>query len=278
MKKLHLTKCKICNKEVSERGFSFHVSNSHNIKIEDYIVKYEYKGIFPTCKCGCGNKITIRSYCVMDFVGGHAPTTQFKVGLTPTRNRESWLKNLSKSIQEYNKKEKEKNPNYRNKANNNAYGKKHSKETKAKLKNIVEQQIKDGKHPFLGRDNGRIKKSSLEIKFENYLKTLNIEYIPGFKISFTPKGKGSIRYKYYDFFVPKINSVIEIHGSYWHPQKKEGLNKIQLKNLKNDEFKKKLAIKNSYKIIVIYDYELDFFIEKNFLFNIIKEDENVHTL
>lgn len=269
MKKLSLNICKICGKTLTSRGFSFHISQTHNLFIEDYILKYEFNNNPPVCKCGCGEKVTIRGYQIMDYVDGHSPAGRFVAGEFRVKNREEWKKNLGEGIRKYNNEAKLKNFLYRKGINNNFYGKHHSVKTKELLREKVEQQIKKGKHAFLGNDNGRIGTSSLEKKFENYLISKKIIYKNSYRVPFIPEGKKSIRYKYYDFYIPLINTLVEIHGSYWHPQNIENLTSIQESNLKNDKLKNKIAKDNLYYILTIYDYELDNFIENDELFNII---------
>ena len=263
MKKLILTLCKICGDTKNPRGFSFHISVTHKMKIEDYIVKYEYDSIPPVCKCGCGEVVTIRGYAIMDFIEGHCDRGRFKLNEVPRRDNEAWKIKVTEGIRQYNKKEKLNNPTYWSGVNSNSYGTKHSEETKQRLKLITEQQIKDGKHPFIGNINGRVGKSSLEKKFETYLMSCGILYEHNYKLPFIPEGKISTRYKYYDFYIPSSNTLIEIHGSYWHPKHTEHLSEMQEKNLQNDSFKKELAKQNGYNLLVIYDTELDDFIYNN---------------
>ena len=75
--------------------------------------------------------------------------------------------------------------------------------------------------------------------------------------------------KIFDFYMPKTNTVVEIHGDYWHanPIIYEGkeLNKTQLRNVKNDSFKKTLALGRGYLFEEIWEYDL------NNNFEIIKE-------
>lgn len=46
---------KICNKEK-------HLLKEHGLTFEEYVLKFIYNGIAPTCKCGCGNKLTFNKY------------------------------------------------------------------------------------------------------------------------------------------------------------------------------------------------------------------------
>lgn len=59
--------CKICGKEFNYKSlrncraqFRIHLK-IHNITLEDYIVKYELDGIHPTCACGCGEKVHLKT-------------------------------------------------------------------------------------------------------------------------------------------------------------------------------------------------------------------------
>jgi hypothetical protein len=271
MKKLKLTTCKICGEEKSSRGFSFHISQTHNMKIEDYILKYEFNNIHPLCKCGCGEKVTIRGYEIMDYKNSHSPAGRFNKEKCLKRG-ESWRKNLAEGIRKWNKEQKEKNPNYRKGKNNNFYGRTVSEETKEKLRNAVKKQIKDGRHPFIGKSLNRVKRSSLEIKFKEYLDGRNIFCIENYKVGIYDKELDYLKYRYYDFYIPHLNCLVEIHGSYWHPKNEDEVkNEIQSKNFINDKLKRKLAIDNKYFLLTIYDYELDDFMKTNEIIEVEKK-------
>lgn len=257
MKKIKPTLCKICGETRTERGFSFHLSQSHNMKMADYLVKYEFNGIHPTCMCGCGENVTIRSNQIMDYVDGHCPTGRFVKGQTPKRDRDVWLQRVTEGNRRFNKEAKIKNPDYRKGENNNFFNHRHTDKTKDLLRQKTTEQIKSGNHAFIGNLNGRLGKSNLEIKFENYLKSINVRYEHNFKVAYLNKD-GHVRYKYYDFYIPILNMVVEIHGSYWHPREcTNQLTEIQQGNLENDIFKKKLSKERHYDILTIYDVELD---------------------
>lgn len=64
--------CKICKLEVFM--LLNHVKNEHNVERKDYIIKYFYDGTHPTCKCGCGELLTMRikkPYFLFEYVTGH---------------------------------------------------------------------------------------------------------------------------------------------------------------------------------------------------------------
>lgn len=86
-KKIERTiECKICNKLVSKQdtGLGYHVKNEHGISWKDYLKKYYLDGIWPTCKCGCGqdvNKVPgkhTNEIMFYDYVQGHGPVNGVK--------------------------------------------------------------------------------------------------------------------------------------------------------------------------------------------------------
>lgn len=92
---------------------------------------------------------------------------------------------------------------------NGFYGKHHSEETKQKLRvpNTVEQnrKVKEARK----RQILPTKDTAIEIKIQNFLKQLNIEF-------FTHQYM-NIEHGYQcDIFIPSKNLVIECDGDYWH--------------------------------------------------------------
>lgn len=67
--------------------------------------------------------------------------------------------------------------------------------------------------------------------------------------------------KIFDFYIPSKNIIIEVHGDYWHSNpliyEEKKLNKIQIRNQRNDVFKEILAKGRGYKIEVIWEYDLN---------------------
>lgn len=127
----------------------------------------------------------------------------------------------------------------------------------------VENQIASGNHAFIGNINGSIGKSSLETKFEQFLIDRNIEHTHNYRVAYKQDDKASHRYKYYDFYIPALNRLIELHGSYWHPkQLTENLSEMLIGNYHNDQFKEQLAKDLGYDLDVVYDTELDDYMRK----------------
>lgn len=92
------------------------------------------------------------------------------------------------------------------------------------------------------------KKTWPEIEFEKILKELSINF----------ESQKILGTKIYDYYIPENNMIIEIQGDYWHgnPMFFENLNKIQIRNKKNDEFKKIQAIGMGYKYDEVWENEL----------------------
>jgi len=67
--------------------------------------------------------------------------------------------------------------------------------------------------------------------------------------------------KIYDFYIPSKNTLVEIHGDYWHANsliyESKDLNKVQKRNIKNDKFKEILAKGNGYLFEVSWEYDLN---------------------
>lgn len=262
MKKLILTECKICGKKLNSRGFSFHCTKTHNLSVEEYIIKYELNGTPPLCKCGCGTPTTIRSYQIMDYANHHSPAGKIKNGEFRKRNVEKWKNSLSRSRKEFFKLYPEKSLG----KNNNFFGKKHSESTKNKIRNSLEKYIQSGCHPFLGKHPLKSKKTDIEIKMENYLQSKNLQHEYNFPVKVKIENK--IRYRYYDFYIKSMNLLLEVHGTFWHPKSIDEAKYESQKNaFENDKFKKREALKNGYNFMIVYDTQLDDFIKNNGLYS-----------
>lgn len=90
--------------------------------------------------------------------------------------------------------------------------------------------------------------SNLEIKVATLLNNANISYEKQFSID-------DFRY---DFKISGHNILIEVQGSYWHskPQRRQ-----------RDIFKRKLAINNGYRLLIIWDFQIS---KPNFVINKVK--------
>jgi len=66
--------------------------------------------------------------------------------------------------------------------------------------------------------------------------------------------------KIYDFYIPSKNMLVEVDGDYFHGNpliyESKDLNKMQIRNMKNDKFKNVLAKGNGYKLERVWENEL----------------------
>ncbi len=65
--------------------------------------------------------------------------------------------------------------------------------------------------------------------------------------------------KIFDFYIPEKNTLVEIHGTYWHGYNLpiEEMNDIQKKSHKNDILKETFAKGFGYLFEVVWEHELD---------------------
>lgn len=67
--------CKECNKLVANSAnvLGRHIRAEHGLEWHDYLVKHEHNGVWPKCKCGCGEDVATAkgNDGFRDFVKGH---------------------------------------------------------------------------------------------------------------------------------------------------------------------------------------------------------------
>lgn len=94
------------------------------------------------------------------------------------------------------------------------------------------------------------KKTWPELEFEKLMNELGVSF----------KDQKIVDNKIYDYYLEDYNTLVEVHGDYWHanPLIYEGkkLNKIQERNKRNDVKKLALAKDSGYKIYIIWEKDL----------------------
>jgi len=108
----------------------------------------------------------------------------------------------------------------------------------------------------------KVKETKPELEFKELLEANNIPYIFQYAVPWQNGWK-----KWYDFYIPHINLLIEIDGIYWHGKGllDEQLNTQQTQTRLNDQLKNELAKNSGYSLIRIWSDEIN-----NFKFNKIK--------
>lgn len=131
-----------------------------------------------------------------------------------------------------------------NKKNNTKPKKTVRKRTASKVSKITRKTARV--HPKFGT-------SKLEEDFaRDFLDKLNIQYV----WQFEAKEIG----RFYDFYLPKHNLIIEIDGSYYHSDprlvKEENMNPMQKHNKRVDEYKDKWALAHGIPIMRIWEKDI----------------------
>ncbi len=105
---------------------------------------------------------------------------------------------------------------------------------------------KTGK-PFIRKNN-----TKPEQLVKALLEDLKLQYRPTFKVNYENTAK------FYDIFIPSLNTLIEVDGIYWHAKnlKRSEMNDTQIHNRKNDILKNKIAKKLGYKLCRIWSDEI----------------------
>ncbi|MEK6829912.1 MAG: DUF559 domain-containing protein, partial [Nanoarchaeota archaeon] len=66
--------------------------------------------------------------------------------------------------------------------------------------------------------------------------------------------------KIFDFYIPSKNMIIEIDGDYFHGNpliyESEDLNRMQIRNQRNDKFKEIMAKGRGYELERVWEYDL----------------------
>jgi hypothetical protein len=232
---------------------------------KDKIIQEKYNGFTPLCKCGCGTLLKY-SHVLKDFPNythGHIARNKNHWGNLKSKKRVNAIKKTRKEKfasgeydhikKVFNAPTSQDTKDKISKANKGKgsftlghqtnTGSKHTQETKDKMSNTAIQNI---------IKTGKVKRSNLEYKFEGILELLEIEYIHSYYIE-------EIK-KIYDFYLPKLNILIEVDGDFWHcnPIK---YNKPECKtqeiNLKNDEFKNQWAKDNNYTLLRFWENDIN---------------------
>lgn len=236
---------------------------------KDKLIQEKYKGIHPTCQCGCGEKTryeaTIKDFC--KWIHGHQAKVKDHFGNPKNPKRvQAIIKTRKEKFAsgEYSHvlnaiKENRKDPRLGKKISEGAkgipkpkpegfgVGRIQSEETRKKMSETAKQKWETG-------DIGKKKHytSKLEKIFANILDLLDIKYQQFFYAK-------DIKV-FYDFYLPEHNLIIEVDGDFWHcnPNSKFSQPKYssQIKNIENDKIKNQWATDNGYKLLRFWENDI----------------------
>jgi very-short-patch-repair endonuclease len=259
-------KCKICNKLFEKEWLlKKHITQKHKeTTVAQYIVDFEYDGNWPLCKCGCNKRLTYfpGKLGFSEYIRGHISkiknnynTEKSKNNSIKTRKKKFktgeiiiWNKGITKdSDSKYAHILKEAGQKC-TKKNNPERAAKISKAMKGvpKSREHVAAVVKTMNERYF---NNFTRRSGLEIKFDDILKTLNISYDTHFILQgYT-----------YDFHLPKYNILIETDGDFWHCNIDKGYKpkyQYQKDSMRTDKIKNHVAKENGYKLLRFWEYDI----------------------
>lgn len=236
---------------------------------KDKILQEKYNGVYPTCQCGCGEKTryepSIKDYC--RFIHGHQSRLKDHWGDLKSDKRVSAISNARKqkfASGEYDYireaiLQNRKNPELGKKISQGAkgvpkpkpegfgIGRVQSEATRKKMSDTAKNKWETGN---IGKKKHYT--SNLEKIFANILDVLDIKYQQFFYAK-------DIK-AFYDFYIPKYNTIIEVDGDFWHcnPNSKFSQPKYssQYKNIENDKIKTQWAIDNGYKLLRFWENDI----------------------
>jgi len=144
-------------------------------------------------------------------------------------------------------------------AKNGMYGRKHSPEAMQKIRDANKRQFDNPANRERAALNtckqiqeGRTGKAfnKLESLVAAKLTEQGVEFVQQFRLG---------RFLF-DFYLPATNTLIEVHGTFWHadPRVYEGkaLTPIQSRNLANDKRKEERAIKDAFNFQVMWEKDI----------------------
>jgi very-short-patch-repair endonuclease len=269
-----MEKCHYCDYTTDSKiKFAKHVLHEHKLNRQNYLIQTKYNGIQPTCKCGCDTLMTYNA-TLADFpkyIKKHLHIIQkgkSQEEIFGDMNSSKRIKAISETRKakfasgeyDYIKdaiQEARKDPELGKKISDGAkgipkpkpegfgVGRIQSKETREKMSDSAIQRI---------IKTGKVKRSLLEIRFETFLETLDIEFIHSYYIN--TKDYHFI----FDFYLPKYNTLIEVDGDFWHCNPKTHNNpvcKTQKINIKNDKLKNEWAQSNGYKLLRFWENDIN---------------------
>jgi hypothetical protein len=252
----------------SSKKMIWYVRKTYKLSFEEYILKAYYNNVKPTClKTGktlsfkpCKLGPWFKNYSQNHFPRNpHTKETKdkIKIGCEKTSLKKFGVKNVFSSNW---CKEKIKNTMIKKYGVSNVM---YLDDMKAKVLSSFFETIKSRpKKIYITGTYDPNKPSSLELDLKNKLKELNIQ----FESPFVYQGKR------YDFYIPEINSIIELDGDAYHKDALEKLTIITINGSVNDYHKNKLIEDTTYDFYRIrYDTNEFTFMEKDELYNKIQE-------
>jgi G:T-mismatch repair DNA endonuclease (very short patch repair protein) len=253
--------CEHCGNEIMKNRFERNIFYSYKF-CETCIKNKNYK-LYKKEKCSICHNVVLKKDLIFGTCGNVECVTVYKKNKNKRIKDTHWTKN--ENFSDINKKRiikrKENDIKFNrkyvawNKGKTNIY----SKETIEKIRQGVINHMR----------TGRIKKTGIEVKMDNYLDVSQFNY----KYSFILKNRQ------YDFILFDYNIIIETDGDFWHGNPnfygvgKKYLYENQKMKRIDDKVKNRIAIENGYYILRFWEYDINNCFEnvKDIIENKIKE-------
>jgi len=129
---------------------------------------------------------------------------------------------------------------------------KNSKKTQFKKGHKVPEKWRKAVRESRAKQIIPMRNSSIEVKIQNFLKSLHIEFLAHYYIS-------NINHKYQcDIFIPSKNLIIETDGCYWHGCKtcNKKISTFQLEQIEEDKIRTKELLKKGYNVIRLWEHDI----------------------
>ena len=275
--------CNICKNEFDGiNSLRSHSLQKHNLGGNKIYIEHVLNGVTPKCECGCGGDtpfISIgKGFC--KFIRGHHnrvkgknnfhknPETHQKAIETQKKNWkegkyvgwwESKTEDTLKKIEGI--KEKLRNNKVRGKQiSEKLKGVPKTEESKRKLSISQKKRYEDNPKLKENTSKKRItwlksklskKPSSIERKFKNMLKLINVNF----------KYQYEYKHRLFDFYLEKYNTLIEVDGDFYHCNPNSKHNEIIYETQKitkqNDKYKDDLCYNNGVTLLRYWEKDIN---------------------
>jgi very-short-patch-repair endonuclease len=275
--------CKICNKSFKTvESLKRHMRKLHEMSKEDFYVDFYLNGVYPTCKCGCGERTTYNNHGFAEWKQGHVATikcpflTQESKDKSAKTRKQLWKEgkiepwNKGMKGEEYIKHFEDEN-GY-NKMNDVLTNPERCKKISDKLTGRIrteehQSKITKGIQEYWGKQESRDKQREALV---NYHKTRFNNKISGLELTFIEMlQNNNLDFEFqvnvgnylYDFLIKDTKLLIEVDGDFYHynpltNDNNKKLYDIQKHTMEHDIVKNQIAKDYNYHLLRFWEYDI----------------------
>ena len=232
-----------------------------DITPEQLLTDVKYNGVRPKCKCGCGGYTTIQytgGIHFSDYIRGHWNSVKNNWGHNPKA-----IENSAKTRREQYK--------YGNRIQWNkgkTWDETYTEEQQDSLRNNLIEKLHERVENSVFSISSQVELDFIEKYIKPYTNNFKTQYyIPEIK-------------QFCDIYIPEINTIIEVNGTYWHcdirKYKNGPINVTQKQKIERDNIKNKFLYDNGYKLLTIWEDDIKNNQEKltNLMRKVLSEGDN----